>query len=483
MKKKALLIVLIAVAVIAIGGIAAFFAAESYTGRASFCGTKCHIMKPNYDTYKKDIHSKKDVACVDCHYAPGEKPTPKAKFRALGQLFSYLSTGDKEVRKRAVVNDLSCATSKCHPNDKFMDKKLDYTVKVAGITYHIDEKGAKKEVKDGGKLKPFIHKTHMEKTIEGQKLHCASCHVHNVADRHFDVPKESCFLCHFRKAKETDARAKCATCHEIPKKALESEASKGEKSADEEKKPITHESLEKAKVACVSCHYDLIKGANDLKKESCVECHHDATPQLLAKIKDKKAMHEAHVDKQTARCSQCHNTIEHKKEGSYLDAALQNCASCHSEPHLYQKIIIAGGTDKDAKKFPSLMHEVRTNCLGCHTEDGHDAKGNKVKKGSKKTCVDCHDKDYERMPKRWLDSINEEMETVRKLENNAKAAVEAAKGGKSHKKLTAMFRDGQDNLRIVTAGGGIHNKKYAMYLLGRASEKFEAVIKEAKAKK
>lgn len=64
------------------------FAAEHYTGKADFCGTTCHTMKPPYETWKKDLHSKNDVACVDCHYAPGERPTLKGKFRGLGQLFS-----------------------------------------------------------------------------------------------------------------------------------------------------------------------------------------------------------------------------------------------------------------------------------------------------------------------------------------------------------------------------------------------------------
>ena len=46
-----------------------------------------------------------------------EKPTPKAKFRALGQLFTYLATGEDEVRLRAKVNDLSCTTSDCHQGE------------------------------------------------------------------------------------------------------------------------------------------------------------------------------------------------------------------------------------------------------------------------------------------------------------------------------------------------------------------------------
>jgi nitrate/TMAO reductase-like tetraheme cytochrome c subunit len=47
-------------------------AAEMYTSQSKFCGTSCHIMKPNWETYKRDKHFEKNILCVDCHYAPGE---------------------------------------------------------------------------------------------------------------------------------------------------------------------------------------------------------------------------------------------------------------------------------------------------------------------------------------------------------------------------------------------------------------------------
>lgn len=185
------------------------FAAETYTSSSAFC-TKCHIMKTAVETWKKDKHTvgshskiEKDVDCIECHYAPGDKLNPRVKFRGLGQLFSYIATQDKEVRKRAVVNDASCLTSKCHPKENFFEKKIDYRSK-----YKTEYKG---------ELVPFTHKMHDEKTIEGQKLRCSSCHINNSTGKHFEVPKELCFLCHFRSAKENEGRAKCSVCHVISK--------------------------------------------------------------------------------------------------------------------------------------------------------------------------------------------------------------------------------------------------------------------------
>ena len=391
----------IAIIVIAAGVLAALLTAEHYTGSPEFCGLKCHIMKPNYDAWKNDQHSKPDkvtgkiTVCVDCHYKPGEKPTTKAKFKGLGQLFSYLSTGEKEVWKRAAVSDQSCTTAQCHPLDKLSVKQIEYLKK-----YKSDYKG---------KLKPFTHKTHFEKTIDGQKLQCTSCHFHGSPEKHFNVPMNLCFLCHFRKAKENEGRAKCSVCHEIPEKPLQLVTSDGHSGKDKPQRPITHEILEKEKVACNRCHIEMIMGSTKIRIEYCSECHHYASPELLAKGKDKVLMHVEHVTKHHARCTQCHEIITHKKS-SYLDTAVQNCAACHPEPHLYTKKLLEGvGAVGATEKFPSLMHSFGTSCTGCHQKEGRDAKGNKVMKGSNKSCFECHNKDpkYEKMTEQWVKDIAE----------------------------------------------------------------------------
>ena len=473
-----LVIVVAVLVVIAAGVLAALLAAEKYSGRSEFCGTQCHIMKPNYETWKKDKHSQPDketgriTGCIDCHYKPGEKPTPKAKFRGLGQLFSYLATGDKEVRKRPSVSDLSCTTAQCHPLNKLLVKQIDYKKKY--------------DTKYKGNLKAFEHKTHLEKVIDGQKLQCTSCHLHQSRGRHFEVPKELCFICHFRKAPENQGRAKCAVCHDIPEKPLEMKKSHEEGGDDKPKKPITHKELEAAKVSCNRCHMEMIMGSTALKMDLCLECHHDASPELLAKVNNKKLMHMEHVTKQTARCNQCHETIDHKKS-SYLDAAVQNCAACHPEPHFYTKKLLAGvGGVGVNEKFPSLMHSFGTNCTGCHQKDSRDEKGNKVRKGSDKSCAECHHNDpkYGKMTVQWAKDIADAVAETKLAEKTALEAVEQARGAVPAPVLTkaaAKLKLGQENLRVVTAGGGVHNKKYAMLLLDMAAQSFQEVISELKA--
>ncbi|MHB1024675.1 MAG: cytochrome c3 family protein [Desulfobacteria bacterium] len=448
------------------------YAAEKYTSRAEFCGTRCHTMKNPYQAWVKDKHKtgphskiKDDVACVDCHYAPGENSTLRAKFKGLGQLFSYLATKEKEVRKRAVVKDAACTTPECHPKDKLFPKKIEY------------KKAYKTEYK--GKLLPFTHKTHSEKSVEGQKLHCSSCHIHSTAGRHFEVPKDLCFLCHFRKSEDNKGRAKCSICHEVSNKPLEAKKD-GQDPDEKPAKPITHQSIEKSKVPCSSCHFELIRGNVDVKKESCLDCHHDPTPELMKKSEDRKAMHDAHVTKQTARCLNCHQPIEHK-EFSYLDTAIRNCSTCHPEPHIYQKMLLAGEGGPGIAKFPIAHDPMRTNCQSCHTKDGHDEKGRKVRRAEGKACVECHgDKDKEKIAKQWKADVAEDMKTARDLEKNVVAAIEEAKGKVSETdiaKMRALLKDARVNLKIVDAGGGVHNKKFSMLLIDTAVKNFEDVLK------
>src|SRR5688572_1209922 len=63
-----------AAVLIVIGG-ALLVVAEHKTSQPEFCGS-CHIMEDYYQSWGKDIHGTKlNVACVECHYAPGERTT------------------------------------------------------------------------------------------------------------------------------------------------------------------------------------------------------------------------------------------------------------------------------------------------------------------------------------------------------------------------------------------------------------------------
>jgi nitrate/TMAO reductase-like tetraheme cytochrome c subunit len=447
MNKKFLLILLSVIVIVVITGI---FTAEHYTSRPSFCGS-CHIMERYYNSWESDKHAKEDVACVDCHYAPGEKFTLRATFKGLGQLFAYLSTyvEAKEIRTPARVSDLSCMISDCHPKQNLQDKKVQYTETIS-----------------------YVHKTHFDKTVEGQKLHCGTCHQHVRSEKHFEVPKVACYLCHFKEAKFNEGKAKCSLCHEIPTDSLQ----KQKKDEKPEETPITHQSLEKAKVPCWSCHYELVQGKGDIKKEDCFDCH-DFSPEMLKKAEDRKMMHIEHIAEQNAKCFDCHSPILHK-EIEFLDPVRETCFTCHPDHHKYQKLLLLGEKGKDVMKIPGLMYNVKTNCIGCHI-DTRLIKGEKVWHGSAKACAACHTEKHEAMVDEWKNKTAEELKYAKKIEKEAEEAIANGKGKVSEEKLEkagAMLKEGRESMHIVEFGGGVHNKKYSIMLLDAAMNNFEDAV-------
>jgi len=446
---RTILIILLIAVVLTIAGIVG---SEYYTSQPEFCNI-CHVMKRYYNTWQKDKHAEKGVVCVDCHYAPGEKVTAKAKIKGLKHLTAYFTMSpverEKQVYVPTKVPDISCITSACHPKEKFQDKRIKFTEKI-----------------------PYIHKTHFDKTIEGQTLHCNTCHIHRSADKHFEVPKEACYLCHFKNAKFGEERAKCSLCHEIPTKPLQ------KKKPEPGAKLITHQTIEKDKVPCYSCHYELIQGEGLIKERECLDCHEKGEALEALKKEDKKeVLHKAHVGEQNAKCFNCHDFIQHK-ETDFLDPVRLACDGCHPDHHISQKVLLAGLERKGVPKTPSLMFEVKTTCLGCHQAE-RIVKGEKVMHGAPETCARCHVEKTAEMVKQWKDSIAKALNEAKELKKEAEEVIAKAKGKVPDKKLKevmAMFKEAQQNVLLVEAGGGVHNQKYSIQLLDIAMGNFEKAI-------
>jgi len=437
------IIIVFAVVVVAV------FTADYYASRPSFCGS-CHMMKRYYNSWATGTHN--EVRCIECHYSPsGGSYTFGSKFKGLGQLYTYISTYTKSTtaRKPLSVKDSNCMTKDCHPEAKLDEKKYVF-----------------------GKKALYIHKTHFDRAIEGQTLHCASCHQHLSAGQHLEVSKDACFLCHFMNTEFNQDRGKCALCHTIPTKPLQrqkKEVKPGEKS-------ITHQSLEEAKVPCQSCHYELVRGNGKIKEEECINCHN--SPEILADADDMELLHEIHVGAQNAGCFDCHRPIRHEQI-EFLDPVREACFICHPHHHDYQKQLLLGQDIRHGiMNVPGLMYDVKTNCIGCHIEKRF-IKGETVLHGSAESCVACHTEKHFGMLGIWKDRIKEELEYALEIEKDAEKAIKAAKGKISTEKLNqakTMLRKGQKNLRLVEYGGGVHNYKYSIVILDDAMNNFEDLI-------
>jgi nitrate/TMAO reductase-like tetraheme cytochrome c subunit len=485
---KALAIAPVAVLVVLVG---TWEGAEYYTSRDSFCGGSCHIMNEQYVAWQKSEHhapggdADKRAGCIDCHFLPGGKRTFKAKMQAARHLAAYLYDRDAPMPIRTVVKDGACLRSGCHAIEKFQDKEIKY-----------------------GEKSTFKHKAHFEKEmLKGQKLFCDTCHFKDSAARHFEVPKDICFTCHFRpgmpqedvqiaslpipiKASfdetasaglrngsvvnfNTEAN-KCSLCHTIPTKSLQQQLSVD----DVDKKPITHQTLEKAGVPCESCHLHEVEGNDDIKTDECLDCH-SASDALTSKGRDGKLMHDEHVAGRRADCLECHRPSQHGAVADYIDAVRPVCTQCHRDSHRFQKVLLAGQrVSENVSPVAGLMNAVRTNCAGCHTEIKH-SKGQLVKAGSAETCAKCHTPEHRKMLDDWKKTLESEVEFVKEIEVEALEALATAQGELGSEKLNEaqhMIATGQELLGIVQIGNGVHNKKYAIMILDEAIANFENTI-------
>jgi nitrate/TMAO reductase-like tetraheme cytochrome c subunit len=464
---------------------------EYYTSQNSFCGGSCHIMNEPYQSWQKSKHyapdgdEKKQAGCIECHFLPGEKRSFKATMQGVRHLAAYLYDRDAPMPIRPVVEDGACLRSGCHAIEQFQDKTVKF-----------------------GEKSTFKHKAHFEKEMpKGQKLFCDSCHVKHSAEKHFEAPKEICFTCHFRlerpQADDQDSGQpvliaasfnpgtavgpnggptvsfnkganKCALCHTIPTKSLQQQFS----AEDPSKKPITHETLEKAGVPCESCHQHEVVATDQIKTDECLDCH-SASKDLSSKAGDGKLMHDEHVAGRRADCLDCHQPSQHGAKSDYLDNVRTTCVRCHPDQHRFQTILLAGeGVSENVSPTPALMHAVKTNCAACHIEPKH-SKGQLVKTGSGETCVKCHTPEHDKMLDDWKKTLEREVGFVKETETEALEALSAAEGKLDAAKLqeaSAMIAAGQELLNIVQIGNGVHNKKYSIMILDEAITNFEDTI-------
>ncbi len=429
---------------------------EYYTSTPTFCGTSCHTMDEQWQAWKNSKHHSdnnsehKQAGCIECHFLPGEKRTLKAKFTGLRHLAAYVVDPNAPIPKSPVVKDGACLRSGCHAKEKFQDTEIKFTKKIT-----------------------FKHKAHFEKEpLEGQTATCDTCHIKHTAEKHFEVPKEICFLCHFKQGESNQGAAECALCHTIPTKSLQRQKSVD----DPDEEPITHQTIEKNNVPCRGCHLQHVKAEGDINKESCRGCHNESV--ILAKWREQGLMHDKHVATRQTDCFDCHRTDRYQTQDDFLDLARADCVSCHADQHRFQVQLLQGEEHEDISAAPGLMTAVNTNCNGCHILEEHN-QGAPVMRGSGEACVGCHTPKHGRMLDGWVETVTKEVSFVKGVEAEARKALAAAPGNASEETLAearALFDKGTENLHIVEYGNGVHNKKYSLMLLDVALTNFEELV-------
>ncbi len=398
--------------VVALGGVVMIAVAEHQTAKPGFCGS-CHVMEPYYASWKVDVHgAKHDIACVECHYAPGERTTVKAKFKGLSQLLSYTTGRYGASRPRAHVSDKSCLTSKCHGDLKFMDKPL--WVGTVKFVHSGHLRADEKKIKASERRLAEVRKTLAEvvgqerieelvavaqlsgaaeirygqmrdlcakwgAAVEGDLLeelsqllhrrvriaqlgdvHCTNCHEYggshagvkvggNGSDPHFAVHTTTCFTCHFSNEAFNTGTGSCLTCHTLPTEEI---------TIHKEMDPAVLKKLELEGMptkAIKMDHADILA-----RNVDCISCHADLS--------------QNHAPVSRRDCQRCHDQSSYLKDWTetpsldlvtrYHKTHIQDqrakCLDCHSE--IKHELVSTDDMDRAHGFLPPALRQ----CTHCH---------------------------------------------------------------------------------------------------------------------
>ena len=97
---------------------------------------------------------------------------------------------------------------------------------------------------------------------------------------------------------------------------------------------------------------------------------------------------------------------------------------------------------------------------------------------SAKTCAGCHP-GRQKLLEDWKADLENMIKETLEVQKEAQDAFSAAKAKLAKPKLAEvrnLMAEGQQNLKMVQFGNGVHNKKYALYLLDAAMIRFEDAL-------
>ncbi|HKY31097.1 MAG TPA: cytochrome c3 family protein [Candidatus Polarisedimenticolia bacterium] len=389
------------------------------TSQPDFCGS-CHIMKPYYESWKGSTH--KNVACVECHIAPGVTAEFRKKYEALSMVTSYF-TGTYGTNPWAEIDDAACL--RCHERRLLSGKEL-----------------------FGDVL--FDHAAHLSGMRRGKTLRCTSCHSQIVQGSHIAVTASTCILCHFKDQPSGTGTARCTLCHHVPDKVIRADGL-----------TFDHGDVERFGMDCTGCHARPEGSGGQVPRERCVTCHNEQS--RLQEYGNPDLLHRMHVAEHKVDCTHCHLELEHVSPPR-MTASVPACATCHAAGHSPQMSLYAGLGGRGVESIPSPMFLAGIRCEGCHLEiPGHAAE---VRKASDVSCMSCHGAGYRGIFLSWKEEVSERTAALRRAVDATGAALGPSK--------PAAFEDALHNLQLVTRANGIHNVDYARALLARSHQDLNA---------
>lgn len=357
--------------------------AEYYTSRPDFCGS-CHVMDAYYESWSQDVHgAKHGILCIDCHYAPGERLTIKAKFKGLSQVASYFSGRYGAGRPRAHVSDESCLRSGCHGDQAFVPALL--LIGEPRTETRLVE-GREVEVQRAPSVH-FVHQKHMEVAARTQeiehdvaqtrarlatqvdaemlgKIVAIATSVDFAADRTramrelverlpVSVQEDAHALMqqeHYRIRVAQLAGLNCSACHSFnPTRA-------------------SHITIDRE--VCYTCHFT--HEVFNRETGECLRCHEPPTRAITVHATGSGAgpgsvvMDHQDIVKKGVDCASCHLDVV----GDDGPVSERECVHCHDQAH-YLSDFPTRTTETVRKYHEVHIAEQRAHCFDCHTKLRH----------------------------------------------------------------------------------------------------------------
>lgn len=380
-------------AIVLVVTIVLLIVADHQTSKPEFCGS-CHIMKSYYESWHADVHGGKlEVACVDCHYAPGERTTLLSKMRGLSQVTSYMSGRYGASRPRAHVDNRSCMTSKCHGDMAFMDKELSLgTVKFTHAKHlQFDPKKREAKMQELNELtKSFSESVGQERFAKLEEVACEAVPAKEHLERmkklvgDWNVKLDAGKLERFSQLQHWQVRVaqlddlQCTNCHSYG--ASEKTIANLEEPISKQRGRAAHHFSVKT-TSCFTCHFN--NESFNTGTASCLLCHSLPTKEILVHRElglDKSAKPKPpEIAKQLVRMD--HQTILQRKVdciACHADVAKENapvtrrdCERCHDRPEYFQKWKLPLPLEQVKKYHAAHVPEQRAKCLDCHSEIHH----------------------------------------------------------------------------------------------------------------
>lgn len=395
-----------------------------YSAQPGFCKT-CHIMRPYYESWAGSSHA--DVACIECHYAPGIRAEAMGKLQAANQVVKYV-TGRYDVKPWAEIEDAACLRSGCHT-----DRKLEGAIAYKGLR--------------------FDHAHHLGDLRRGKQLRCTSCHSQIVQGAHVAVTEATCFLCHFKGRPVGDPVAGCLGCHPNVSQVISPAGV-----------TVDHQQYVRDMVSCVSCHREVTSGSGAAEESRCFNCHNE--PERLAQFTNTELVHRVHIAERNVECMQCHTPIEHRVVSLAATFEL-DCSACHRGAHEAQRRLYAGVGGHAAPNQPNAMFLANVSCESCHGLLKEVKAHEQVRVAGEATCMSCHGIRYANILPAWIAEMDRRVRRVTPVIEAVRAAVRAAPL-RSRARADSLLGMADDNVRLVRDGRGAHNVAFADQLLRSA---------------